>query len=149
MVTKVSRCGTVNCVRVACVTAKSVWISLHLVQASISFDKVATYMQIQRFKYVWEQFPHLKCKNGSECRIGMDCPDIHMQFNRQRYRYMYYTYIYRQKDIIVHNVIFVAHAPPLLRYWGFHEKGTLSYLCALGIDRYSPLNKCTLKVHFI
>ena len=31
-------------------------------------------MQIYRFKYVWEPFSHLKCENGSECRIGMDCP---------------------------------------------------------------------------
>ena len=34
-------------------------------------------------------------------------------------------------------------------YWGFHEKGTFSYLCALGINRYSPLNECTLQVPFI
>ena len=34
-------------------------------------------MQIWRFKYVWEPFPHLKCENGSECGIGMDCPVIH------------------------------------------------------------------------
>ena len=34
-------------------------------------------------------------------------------------------------------------------YWGFHEKGTLSYLCALGIDRKSPLHECTLQVPFI
>ena len=27
-------------------------------------------------KYVWEPFPHLKFENGSECGIGMDCPDI-------------------------------------------------------------------------
>ena len=33
----------------------------------IQFEKVASYMQIQRFKYVWEPFPHLKCENGSEC----------------------------------------------------------------------------------
>ena len=30
-----------------------------------------------------------------------------------------------------------------LKYWGFHEKGTLSYLCALGIDRQYSLNECT------
>ena len=34
-------------------------------------------------------------------------------------------------------------------YWAFHEKGTLGYLCVLGIDRWSPLNECTLKVPFI
>ena len=34
-------------------------------------------------------------------------------------------------------------------YRGFHEKGTLSYLCALMIDRQSPLNECTLQVPFI
>ena len=32
-------------------------------------------MQIQRFKYVSEPFPHLKCENGPECGIGMDCPE--------------------------------------------------------------------------
>ena len=37
---------------------------------------VASYMQINRFKYVWEPFPHFKCENGSECGIGMDCPAI-------------------------------------------------------------------------
>ena len=37
----------------------------------------------------------------------------------------------------------------LFIYRGFHEKGTLSYLCALGIDRCSPLNECTLQVPFI
>ena len=34
-------------------------------------------------------------------------------------------------------------------YRGFHEKGTHNYLCAFGIDRQSPLNKCTLQVPFI
>ena len=34
-------------------------------------------------------------------------------------------------------------------YWVFQEKGTLSYLWALGIDRYTPLNECTLQVPFI
>ena len=34
----------------------------------------------------------------------------------------------------------------LFLYRGFHEKGTLSYLCALGIDRCSPLNECTLPI---
>ena len=29
------------------------------------------FLEIQIF---WEPFPHLKCKNGSECGIGMDCP---------------------------------------------------------------------------
>ena len=38
----------------------------------MQIDKID--MQIQRFKYVWEPFPHLKCENGSECGIGMDCP---------------------------------------------------------------------------
>ena len=38
---------------------------------------------------------------------------------------------------------------PNFRYRGFHEKGTLSYLCALGIDRCSPSNECTLQVPFI
>ena len=38
---------------------------------------------------------------------------------------------------------------PRFQYRGFHEKGTLSYLCALGIDRLSPLNECTLQVPFI
>ena len=37
----------------------------------------------------------------------------------------------------------------MLVYRGFHEKGTLSYLCGLGIDRLSPLNECTLHVPFI
>ena len=32
--------------------------------------------------------------------------------------------------------------------WGFHEKGTPSYLSALGKDRKSPLNECTLQVPF-
>ena len=37
------------------------------------------------------------------------------------------------------GVPFNPHCPPLVnplsfRYWGFHEKGTLSYLFALGID---------------
>ena len=32
---------------------------------------------------------------------------------------------------------------------GISWKSTLSYLCALGIDRCSPLNKCTLQVSFI
>ena len=32
---------------------------------------------------------------------------------------------------------------------GFHEKGSLSYLCAIGIDRQSPLNECTLQETFI
>ena len=31
------------------------------------------------------------------------------------------------------------------RYRGFHEKGTLGYLCALGIDRQSSLNECNGK----
>ena len=31
-------------------------------------------MQIYRFKYVWEPFPHLKFENGPECGLGMDCP---------------------------------------------------------------------------
>ena len=34
-------------------------------------------------------------------------------------------------------------------YWGFHEKGTFSYLCALWIDRQYPLNECTLQVPLI
>ena len=33
-------------------------------------------------------------------------------------------------------------------YWGFQEKSILSYLCALGIDRLSPLNERTLPVPF-
>ena len=43
-------------------------------------------MQIWRFKYVWEPFPHLKCENGGEpfphlkcgngSECGMDCPVI-------------------------------------------------------------------------
>ena len=33
-------------------------------------------MQILRFKYVWEPFPHLKCENGPECGIGMDSPEM-------------------------------------------------------------------------
>ena len=48
----------------------------NLLGTYIQFNKVAGYMKIQRFKYAWEQFPHLKCENGSECRIGMECPDI-------------------------------------------------------------------------
>ena len=32
---------------------------------------------------------------------------------------------------------------------GFHEKGSLSYLCALVNDRQSPLNECTLHEPFI
>ena len=31
----------------------------------------------------------------------------------------------------------------LFTYQGFHEKGSLSYLCALGIDRQPSLNECT------
>ena len=37
-------------------------------------DKVASCMQIQRFKFVWEPFPHFECEKGQECGIGMDCP---------------------------------------------------------------------------
>ena len=33
-------------------------------------------MQIWRFKWGWEPFPHLKCENGSERGIGMDCPEF-------------------------------------------------------------------------
>ena len=33
-------------------------------------------MQIKRFKYVREPFPHLKCENGSEIGFGMDCPAL-------------------------------------------------------------------------
>ena len=36
-----------------------------------------------------------------------------------------------------------------LTYHEFHEIGSLSYLCALGIDRKSPLNDCTLQETFI
>ena len=35
-----------------------------------------SYIQISRFKYVYEPFPHLKCENSSECEIGMDCPAL-------------------------------------------------------------------------
>ena len=35
-------------------------------------------MQIKIFKYVWKPFPHLKCENGSESGIGMDCPELGM-----------------------------------------------------------------------
>ena len=31
-------------------------------------------MQIERFKYVWKPFPHLKCRKGSKFGIGIDCP---------------------------------------------------------------------------
>ena len=31
-------------------------------------------------------------------------------------------------------------------YRGIHEKGSLAYLCALGIERQSPLKECTLQV---
>ena len=33
-------------------------------------------MQIQRFKYAWEPFPHFECENGPECGIDMDCPEF-------------------------------------------------------------------------
>ena len=36
----------------------------------------------------------------------------------------------------------------LLSYRGFDENGSLSYLCALGTDRQSPLNECTLQEPF-
>ena len=42
-----------------------------------SIRSLVMYMQIQRFKYVWEPFPHLKCENGSECGIGMSCPVLY------------------------------------------------------------------------
>ena len=38
----VSRCGTVNCVRVACVTAKSVWyfsVQVHVGEPSVEGDQ--------------------------------------------------------------------------------------------------------------
>ena len=37
----------------------------------------------------------------------------------------------------VHNIQagFQSWKILLQNYWGFHEKGTFSYLCALGIDR--------------
>ena len=41
------------------------------------------------------------------------------------------------------NYIFI-----MIKYWGFNEKGSLSYLCALGIDRKYPLNECTLQEPF-
>ena len=34
-------------------------------------------------------------------------------------------------------------------YRGIHEKGSLGYLCALGIERQSPLNECTFQEPFI
>ena len=37
---------------------KSFLITYLLFVTYIQFDKVASYMQIQRFKYVWEPFPH-------------------------------------------------------------------------------------------
>ena len=53
---------------------KSFVITYLLFVSYIYFDNVASHMKIQRFKYVWEPFSHLKCENGSECGIGMDCP---------------------------------------------------------------------------
>ena len=53
-------------------------VTYYLFVTYIQIDKVACFIQIQRFKNFREPFPHLKCKNGSECGIGMDCPDIYI-----------------------------------------------------------------------
>ena len=51
-------------------------------------------MQILRFKWVWEPFPHLTCENGSECGIGMDCPALRLTQIRVSHPELLGTYMY-------------------------------------------------------
>ena len=57
---------------------------------------------------------------------------------------------YTIKFMKIRFIIYILKFRHISRtYWGFHEKVTLSYLCALCLDRYSSLNECTLQVPFI
>ena len=66
----------------------------------------------------------------------------HLNRERQSFKELFYGYRDRERKA---KFMYICTRT----YLGFHEKGFLSYLCALGIDRQSPLNECTLLEPFI